>query len=86
MLGKDSKKNIIYYFTESISGSAVNDAIAVGDNGFITHFNGVSWHSENLANNYVFYSVAIKNNTVAIAGVSTSGFVVGSAVVVIGRR
>jgi hypothetical protein len=84
--GQWNQLNLPNYFTESIRGSAVNDVIAVGDYGFLTHFNGVRWNSENLANNYVFLSVAIKNNTVAIAGVSTSGVVVGSAVVVIGKR
>ncbi len=81
-----SQLNLPNYFTESIRGSGVNDVIAVGDFGFITHFNGFRWESENLANNYVFYSVAIKNNTVAIAGLSTSGAVVGSAKMVIGKR
>ncbi len=78
--------NLPNYFTESIRGNAINDIIAVGDFGFITHFNGSSWRSINLSNNYVFYSVAIKNNTVAIAGVSTSGVVVGGAIIIIGKR
>jgi hypothetical protein len=84
--GQWNQLNLPNYFTESIRGSAVNDVIAVGDYGFLTHFNGVRWNSENLANNYVFLSVAIKNNTVAIAGLSTSGTVVGSAIIVIGKR
>jgi hypothetical protein len=84
--GEWNQLNLPNYFTESIRGSAVNDVIAVGDYGFITHFNGVRWESKNLADNYVLLSVAIKNNTVAIAGLSTSGVVVGSAVVVIGKR
>ena len=32
-------------FIESIRGSDVNNIIAVGDNGFIGHFNGVRWHA-----------------------------------------
>ena len=84
--GEWKQLNLPNYFTEAIRGNGENDVIAVGDYGFITHFNGVRWESENIANNYVFYSVAIKNNTVAIAGVSTSGVVAGSAIVVIGKR
>jgi hypothetical protein len=84
--GQWNQLNLPNYFTESIRGSAVNDVIAVGDYGFITHFNGVRWSSENLANNYVFLSVATKNNTVGIAGLSTSGTVAGSAIIVIGKR
>ena len=81
-----STLNLPPYFTNSIRGSDVNDVIAVGDYGFITHYNGVSWYSQNLSSNYELSSVAIKNNTVAIAGYSTNGFVVGSAIIIIGKR
>jgi hypothetical protein len=84
--GQWNQLNLPNYFTEGIRGNDLNDVTAVGDFGFITHFNGVRWYSANISTDEVFTSVAIKNNTVAIAGYSTSGFVGKNAVVVIGRR
>ena len=79
--------NITNSFSESIRGADVNDIIAVGDVGFIGHFNGLRWQVyNNFTNEMLFLSVAIKGNTVAIVGETVFGGVVNQSAIIIGRR
>ncbi|HED37324.1 MAG TPA: glucosyl transferase [Ignavibacteria bacterium] len=84
--GKWSVLNLPPYFTEAIRGTGVNDITAVGDYGFVAHYNGVRWYTVNLSSGYLFSSVSVKNNIVAISGNSSSGGIVGKAIVIIGRH
>ncbi len=80
--------NLPNYFTESIRANDINDIFTVGDYGIIMHFNGVSWHIYNdfFPGEYVFTSVAVKNNLVIIVGYDVSGGIGGQAVIIRGER
>jgi len=67
--------------TNSIRGNSINDIFIDGDYGFITHFNGKSWHIYN--NNYLkgYSRLSFKGDIVAIAGNYQ-----GKAIIEIGRR
>jgi len=79
--------NVTNDFVECIRGSDMNDIIACGDYGFAAHYNGVQWNVyNNLYNDAVFLSAAVKNNTVVVVGYTYSGLLVGKAIVMIGKR
>ena len=75
------------YFTEAIRGSDYNNIFVVGDFGTAAHFNGISWQTVNeLFGLGKFMGVSAKGNLVAICGYSSVGGMVGSAVVVFGKK
>ena len=67
--------------TNSIRGNNINDIFVVGDQGFITHFNGSTWQIIVNYNNKGYSKVSIIGDIVAIAGNYQ-----GKALVEIGRR
>jgi hypothetical protein len=54
--------------TNSVRGNNINDIIIAGDNGFITHFNGVSWKTLSTYSNKGYAEVSFKDEIVAICG------------------
>jgi hypothetical protein len=74
------------YYIYSIRGNGPNDIVVCGGNGYIGHFNGITWKNylgselSEISGNY--YSSAIKGNTVAAVGVLSNG----KAIAVIGKR
>ncbi len=79
--------NLPNYFTEAIRGDNYNNIIAAGDFGFVVHFNGISWKVfQELSGTGDFLGAAIKNNTIVLCGSNSNGGIVGSALIVIGKR
>ncbi len=69
-----------------IRGNTINDFVATGDAGFISHWNGKTWHLyQNLYNEsnplYTTNGVSMKDNTICTVGSKN-----GSSWVAIGRR
>ncbi len=67
-----------------INGNSANDFMVAGDGGFISHWNGLSWHRYDTLYNggaldYVTNAFSMKGNTVCAVGIkgSTSWIVVG---------
>jgi hypothetical protein len=80
--GECSEANIgASIYTNGIRGSALNNIVAVGDFGLITHFNGVSWHPffENPGGDY--YNVSVKENLIISVGEMNA-----RGLIIIGRR
>ncbi len=67
--------------TNSVRGNNINDIIVVGDNGFITHFNGVSWKVLSTFSDKGYSKVCIKGDIVAICGNHQ-----GRGIIEIGKR
>jgi len=81
------EQHVTNNFVESIRGSEVNNIFAVGDNGFVGHFNGIRWHVFNdLYNNSVLLSASVKNKTTVMVGYTFSGSVGDKAIIIIGKR
>ena len=83
-LWKDNGFEITNYVTPKIRGNNLNDVFAVGAFGETVHYNGISWESYigvTGLNSGGYFSVFMKNNTVAAVG-----FEYQSAVAIIGRR
>lgn len=73
------------FYTNRIRGTASNDVIAVGDFGYVVHYNGSTWHSypEVMLSDGQYNSVAMKGNLVIAVG---SALGRTRAVALIGRR
>jgi hypothetical protein len=71
--------NLPNYFTEAIRGDNYNNIVVVGDFGFASHFNGLSWHTlDELSGQGGFTSVAVKRGMVVICGHNSAGGIVGN--------
>ena len=79
--------NLPNYFTEAIRGENTNNIYVVGDFGVVAHFNGMRWKTiDELFGIGKFLGLSVKDNTVAICGYSASGGIVGSSIVIIGKK
>ncbi|MHB2149321.1 glucosyl transferase [Calditrichota bacterium LG25] len=68
-----------------IRGSSLNNIFIVGQHGLIWHYNGKRW--QNFSDNEgLYYSVAVKENIVVAVGNKPLGFVIGPAIIKIGKR
>jgi len=54
--------------TNSVRGNNINDIVVAGDNGFITHFNGVEWKTLSTYSSKGYAEVSFKDEIVAICG------------------
>ena len=79
-----STQGIPQNYTEAIRGIDINDIVAVGDFGEISHYNGLSWRSY-LAQTSLptgsYWGVSIRGNVLCAVG-----FVGNRAIVLVGKR
>jgi hypothetical protein len=70
------------YFLNTIRGDKINNLFAVGWTTRMVHFNGIEWQEiTNIPPDVGFESVVVKNHKVVAVGFSSSGGVVGLAVI-----
>jgi hypothetical protein len=68
-------------YTNKIRGTALNDIVAVGDFGYITHYNGLGWQLVGYDYDAGYGSVAVKGTVVVAVGRKNA-----QGIVSIGRR
>ncbi len=74
-------KDLPHIYVQYMKGSGMNDIYAIGDFGYIAHYNGENWEMVNDTEDVIYFKLAIKGNTVVVVG--TDGV---QGVVKIGRR
>ncbi len=75
------------YFLNTIRGDKINNLFAVGWTVRMVHYNGVEWNEmPGIPEEFNFESVAVKGNKVVAVGFSSSGGLVGKAVIYMGSR
>jgi len=80
-----SVANIPLVFQECIRGDNFNNIFIVGHIGLLVHWNGLSWKDISQGSN-VYLSAATKNDLVVAVGYTRSGFVIGAAHILMGKR
>jgi len=75
------------YFLNTIRGDKINNLFAVGWTVRMVHYNGVEWKEiPGIPEEFNFESVAVKEKKVIAVGFSSSGGLVGKAVIFIGAQ
>ncbi|APF20748.1 hypothetical protein Calab_1127 [Caldithrix abyssi DSM 13497] len=71
-----------------LRGSALNNVFVIGNEGWVWHYNGLSWYkfTELLDPQLRLRGVAVKNNLVAIVGRRYLNVIERSGIIMIGRR
>jgi hypothetical protein len=80
---KNDSLRITRWRTECVRGSGVNDVVAAGDGGSLSHFNGSTWKSfyDETKIDGLYRSVAIRGNLIMAAG-----YLSNRGIVAVGRR
>ncbi len=81
-----SLENLPAVNRECIRGKGLNEILTVREDGVVEYFNGVGWYSYEFNYNNWFWSVSIKENTYAIAGLISGEGLFLKGVVVIGHK